>query len=330
MKIFRLLVVLQLIFITSCTKIVVKKEIVYLQTVNDTLLQVNLPKANGDLYRFKILIDDSIFSTQKKYNRKKYSFERFDSIYNIQPTFENKHIEIGEHDEYLQKIELTDIRLTLDATKPKKSYLFKRLTQTYRDFKLTGFIGSKHNLQIFNLDSICLPSYELNFFSDALEIYQNEGYLVTIQFACCTSTSTYNLFDLRGNYILSSNHTIKSIVANGKHYFIGALKDEISDYPVIFIQDDSKNTQQISFSNINASNVDNILGEHFYLKFKNEHRPKIETEPLSLTEHELKNLDDLEIWIPFNEKDTLKIPFKNQKAFGIDYPQLKVSLQNQP
>jgi hypothetical protein len=47
---------------------------------------------------------------------------------------------------------------------------------------------------------------------------------------------------------------------------------------------------------------------------------------IPLANYHLKNLDDLEIWIPFGEVDTLKIPFKNEKAFGIDYPQLKVEL----
>lgn len=329
MKRYKLLVVLVLLCISSCaktaTETVIEKEIVYLQKVNDTLLRVNLPRKNGDLHQFKILKDDSLFSTQKEYNSRKYSFERFDSIYNISATFEDKHIEIGKYDEYIQKTELIDITISPNINNSKKNYLLKKLTQRYQDFKLTGFVGNRHNLQYFDPNARCLPVKEFNFYADALKIYHNEGYLMSIDFGCCTNTPVYHLFDIEGNYILSSNHTIKFLVTDRKKYFIGVLKNEIPDFPIIFIQDTNKNVQFIRLSKVN---IDNILDEHFYLKFKNELKANIENNTFSLKQYNIKTLDELEIWIPFNKTDTLKIPFKNQKAFGIEYPQIKVSLAN--
>ncbi|WP_433991451.1 hypothetical protein U8527_14400 [Kordia algicida OT-1] len=71
----------------------------------------------------------------------------------------------------------------------------------------------------------------------------------------------------------------------------------------------------------------NYVG-NFYLKLKNDNTLQIASFDTSLNQYNLKTLDELEIWIPFNKTDTLKIPFKNEKAFGIDYPQIKVSLSD--
>lgn len=163
--------------------------------------------------------------------------------------------------------------------------------------------------------------HELNFYTDALEVYKDEGYLLAIEYGCCTSTSEFELFDLRGNPIVQSNDFIKSLITENNHYLISALKNEVYDAPILFIQNNKKERQYISFSNI--SHKMHYEG-NFYLKIKNQ--PLIELNNKSLKQHRLKTIDNIEIWLPFNQNDTLKIPFKNQKAFGIDYPQIELQL----
>ncbi|WP_433991450.1 hypothetical protein U8527_14395 [Kordia algicida OT-1] len=133
------------VFIFSCTKTVtetvVEKEIVYLQKVNDTLLKINLPKENGNLYRFKILRHDTIFSYDENFGIRKYAFDRFDSIYNIQATFKDKHVKIGKHGTYTQKTIVKDIT-QVDSVGFKTDYILTRLTQRYQDLKVSGRTGN--------------------------------------------------------------------------------------------------------------------------------------------------------------------------------------------
>lgn len=300
----------------------IEKEIVYLQKVNDTILKVNIPKINGDLHQLKILRHDSIFTYEENFGIRKPSFDWFDSIYNIKATFKEKHINIGTNGEYIQKIEIKDIT-HVNSTGFKSDYLLKKLTQRYQDFKVSGLSGSKHNLQFFHPKSICGPAYELNFYSDDLQIYDHIGYFLTIIYGCCTSTSEYKLLDLKGNYIFHSNDYINSVKTEYNHYLISALKSEVYDAPTIVIQDKHGEKQYVSISNF-PHNMHYV--ENFYLKFKNNNIPQTGSFETSLKQYNLKNLDDLEIWIPFGKIDTLKIPFKNEKAFGVDYPQLKVTL----
>ncbi|WP_298420267.1 hypothetical protein [uncultured Kordia sp.] len=323
---FRFLLCLLSTFLISCTEIVtetvIEKEIVYLQKVNDTLLEVTTPKENNRFHRFKIIRKDSTYSSEERYSQKP-SFDRFDSIYNIQATFEDKHIKVGAHDEYIQETKVINIIHSLDSKKTEKIYTLKKLTQRYYDFKVSGLSGTKHNLQFINPNYTHTPVYELDFYTDALIVYEDEGYLVAIKHGCCTSSSEYELFNLRGYSLLRSNDNIKSIKTENNHYLISALKNEVYDAPTIVIQNKNKDRQYV-----NISNIDHNMRyeENFHLKFKNNKKPETETRSKPFKEYTLKNLDNLEIWIPFGEIDTLKIPFKNQKAFGIDYPQIEIRL----
>lgn len=131
MKTHLLLLVLLSVFINSCTKTVtetvVKKEIVFLQTINDTLLEVTILKENSKFHQFKIIRKDSTYSSEERYSHKS-SFDRFDSIYNIQATFEDKHIKIGTHDEYTQEAKVIDVMHSLESKKTEKIYTLKKLT----------------------------------------------------------------------------------------------------------------------------------------------------------------------------------------------------------
>ncbi|WP_430408962.1 hypothetical protein [Kordia sp.] len=327
MTTYRLLLALIPLFISSCTKTVtetvIEKEIIYLQTVNDTLLRVHTPKANGDQYQFKILQNNNPITFKRVTHLKKSSFEYFDSIYNIKSSFTNKKLELSKYDEYIEKASFINISLPAIDNKTEEKFVIRRLSQTYQDLKLRGIQGSKHNLQIYNPNSLAIPLYTLIFHGDELLAYNGLDYIISIKYGCCMSTNTYELFDFKGNFIVGSNHSIKEINTKDKTYFIGVLKPDIPDFPTIFIQDSNKNTQYVSLSNIN---VDNIAGEEFYLKFKSENKPKIKTNSPLLSKYKLNDLDDLEIWIPFNKKDTLKIPFKNQKAFGVNHSQILISL----
>ncbi|PTX62914.1 hypothetical protein C8N46_102315 [Kordia periserrulae] len=319
------------VLIISCTKTVtetvtntvIKKEIVYLQKRDDTLMRVKLPKKNGDLYQFKILKNDTIFRAEKDSTRYKPSFERFDSIHNVKATFENKHINVERHDEYIQVAETKNI-VSKNTAGLAFKYVLKRLTQRYQDYKVSGLAGTKHNLQFFRPENLKNPAYELNFYTDALRIYEKEGYLLTTIFGCCTSLPIYQIFDFKGKFIFNSNNLIKRINTEYGHYLISVLKNEVYDHITVVIQDKHQSKQYITLSD-EIHNYE--FGANYQLKIND--RKKIEKVDYDkpLETYNLKSLDDLEIWIPFGKADTLKIPFKNEKAFGVDYPQVKVTLQ---
>ena len=328
MKKSTLLVFLLLIFSISCTKTIIKtvveKDIVYLQTINDTLLKVNYQNENGDIHKFKILKNDTVFRSHRDYADGKLTFDWFDSIYDISASFKNKHIKVGEHKnfDYIQKTAILNVSQK-DSDGNKTNYILKRLTQTYQDLKVAGITTSKDNLRFFLSNHTDFMEYEINFYSDSLKIYPEEEYIQTVIYGCCTMTSEYKLFDLEGNYIIHSNDKIAHITTDENHYLISALKTEVFDAPTIVIQDKNKRRQYVSVSNI-TYNTDYV--DHFFLKFKHKSQPETDTEFHSFKKYQLKTLDDLEIWIPFNQKDTLKIPFKNEKAFGVNYPKMKVEL----
>ncbi|WP_420573945.1 hypothetical protein [Kordia sp.] len=324
MKIQKLLLVLLPFFISSCTKTIVEKEIVYLQKINDTILKFNSAQKDGELYKFNILRYDTILTHNKNFGVRKSSFDRFDSIYNIQATFEEKHIKIDRYDEYIQKTVVKDVTQT-DSVGLTTNYIVTGLTQRYQDLELSGLKGTKHTVQFFHPESICNSAYELNFYSDDLQIYDHAGYFLTTIFGCCTSTCEFKLFDLNGNYIFHSNDFISLVRTEYNYYLISALKTEVYDLPIIVIQDKYKKRQYVNIANI--PNKMNYV-ENFHLKFKNSKTTQIGSFETSLKEYNIKHLDDLEILVPFGKIDTLRIPFKNEKAFGIDYPHIEISLEN--
>ena len=320
------------IFVISCTKTVtetitktvVEKEIVYLQKVNDTLLKVNLPKDNvSDFYQFKILKHDTIFYDGKDTLSRKHHFDKFDSIYKIKATFKNKHIQVGSHDEYIENTEIKNVTYTNPLGR-KSGYILKSLSQRYKN-NVGGITGNKHNLQFFRPQNTHNPAYELNYYTDALQIYEQESYFLTTIFGCCTSLPEYELYDLKGNFIFHSNNLIKLVKTEYNHYLIGALKNEVFDSIILVILDKNNSKQYVSLSDeIHNYNC----GQNFQLKIKKKKQIEKGDYDKPLETYNLKSLDDLEIWIPFGIADTLKIPFKNEKVFGIDYPQLKVTLQD--
>lgn len=330
MKIYQLSFVFLVLLTASCTKTVtetvtktvVEKEIVYLQKKNDTLLKVNLPTNDRDFYQFRILKNDTIFYAGKDTISRKPSFDKLDSIYNIKATFENIKVSIGGYYEYIQKAAIHNVTKTNDAGL-KFDYIVKKLTQVYRDSVASGIARTKHHLQFFRPTNTSKPAYELNFYTDALQVYEDESLLLTTIFGCCTSLPEYELFDLRGNFIFKSNNLIKRIKTEYGSFLISLLKNEVFDAMTIVIQDKHKEKQYVSLSH----EIHNYyFGQNFQLKIKNNKKTEKGDYDKPLESYHLKSLDDIEIWIPFGNKDTLKIPFKNEKAFGIDYPQIKVML----
>lgn len=325
MKKLILFTFLALITSISCTKtitkIVVEKEIVFLQKKDDTLLRVKLPKKNGNLHQFKIFKHDTIFYVEKDTINRKPAFDEIDSIYDVKTTFENKHIKVGKYYEYIQKVETAEVVYKNDKGL-EFDYSLKRLTQRYQDYKVSGLARTKHNLQFFRSHDQKNPAYELNFYKDALDIYEKENYLLTTMFGCCTSLPEYQIFDLKGNFIFFSNNLIKRINTKYSHYLISVLKNEVFDPITVIIQNRNKIKQYVTLS-MKIHNYQ--FGENYFVKIKNKKNYEQENKKL-LKAYTLNSLDDLEIWIPFGKADTLKIPFLNEKAFGVDYPQIKVEL----
>jgi len=244
------------------------------------------------------------------------------SIYDLKATFENKHIKVGKNYEYIQKIGINKVTHK-DSTGLKTDYTLKKLTRRYQDYKVSGLARTKHNLRFFHLKNTKNPAYELNFYTDNINVYKEESYLLTTIFGCCTSLPEYEVFDLKGKFIFHSNNLIKLVKTEYNHYLISVLKNEVYDPITVIIQDKYKNKQYITLS----QEIHNYqFGENFYLKINKKKKPEKGNYEKSLETYNLESINDLEIWIPFGKADTLKIPFKNEKAFGIDYPQLKVSL----
>ena len=169
------------------------------------------------------------------------------------------------------------------------------------------------------------PKYEVVAYGNSLKLYEEEGYFLAREYGCCTTTPTFHLLNLKGNSVLKSNDIIKSIITEDNHYLISSLKGEVYDAPTIVIQDKNKGKQYVSFSNLGH---EMNYAENYLIRLKDQNKPKTGFYDIPLAEYNLKSLDDLEIWIPFGEKDTLKIPFKNKKAFGVDFPQIKVTLED--
>ncbi|MBC8756815.1 hypothetical protein H2O64_19230 [Kordia sp. YSTF-M3] len=329
MKIRFLLCVLVL-SLASCTKTitetVIEKEIIYLQTIDDNLTEVTIPELNIEKHQFKIEKVDSLITYQRPKNYNKAIYNTFQKKYKFDDTFEGKFVLLDSGATLTKSATMTHRRFSFFDKYSRDTYIVKKFTKTYKNLNFEGYSGIKHIFQVFNKPNYKKsnkPLYKVKAYGSHLQLYDREGYFVCSQYGCCMSSNTYELFDLQGNYILSSNDNIKSVKTEKNYYYIGILKNEIPDIPVLFIKEASGSTKYISFLNIN---FDNIFEEHFYLKFKNQKSPFIPVESQTLSEFEIENLDDLELWFPFNKKDTLKIPFKNEKAFGVDYPQIKISL----
>lgn len=305
----------------------IQEGIVYLQTINDSLQEVPISKVKSEKYQFKIKKVDSLLAYHRPKNYHKRRYQNLLKKYQPNSIFESKLIYLDSSEVFIQSAIIQHKRFSFPKHGNFNGYITKELIQNYRNLYAEGGGSLKRYIQIFPVNEKgkidFKPLYSFNAFADKIEVYDREGYFVSVQFGCCMSTDIYEVFDLKGKYILSSNHSIKVIQTTNKIYFIGVLKDEIPDMPVIFIQDFKGNTQYLSFSNIN---LDNIVEDHFYLKFKHENKIAIRDLYSFLDKYELDNLNNLELWLPFNQKDTLKIPFENEKAFGIDYPQIELQL----
>jgi hypothetical protein len=327
----RFLLCLLSISIFSCSETVTnrpkKGDLLYFETDSIEKEKIDSTEEKVIDYEIKIEKVDSLITYKRPENYHKLRHQTLFKKYKPNNKFQTKLVPLDSGEMFIQSALIEHRRFSFPEHNNYRGYIIKKLTQNYRNVYTEGGGDIKTAIQIFPVDQngkiSKKPLYKFQAFGDAVEIYDREGYFLSTQFGCCMNTSTYELFDLKGNYKSSSNHSIKGISVNDKSFFIGILKNEIPDYPVIFIQDSDKNIQYISFSKVP---LDNILGEHFYLKFKNEKSPRIKKYAESFTQHELNNLDDLEIWLPFNKKDTLKIPFKNNKAFGMKDAQLKISL----
>ena len=327
----RFLLCLLALSIISCTKtkknIPIEKDSFYLESDKNNQTKADSVTKESIDYEIKIQKVDSLITYVRLENYHKLRYQTLLKKYKPNNKFESKLVPLDSGEIFIQSALIEHRRFSFPEHKNYKGYIVKKLTQNYRNVYAEGNGDIKTSIRIFPIDQKGKipknPLYKFEGYGNAVEIYDREGYFLSAQYGCCMNTNIYELFDLEGNYLVSSNHSIKLILVNDEPFFIGILKNEIPNYPVIFIQDSGKNIQYISFNNIN---LDNVLGEEFYLKFKNENQPRIDTNTLTLENFQLNNLDDLELWLPFNQKDTLKIPFKNEKAFGVDYPQLKISL----
>jgi len=331
MKIRFLLCVLVL-SLASCTKTVtetvVEKQIIYLQTINDSLLKIDSSKIdfNTNQYQFKISKNDSIVKYQRPKSHNEAIYNTFQKKYRFDDTFEGKYASLDSSATFTKSAITTHGRYSFFDTYSRETFIVKKLSKTYKNLNFESYSGSKHSIQIFtksDYEKSNKPLYKVETYGNNLRLYDREGYFLSTEYGCCLSSHTYELFDLKGNYIVSSNDRIELISTKNEIFYIGIIKNEIPDNPVLFIKNKSGNTQYISFSNMN---FDNIIEGLYYVKDKTEKSIYIPKYFSELSSQRLNSLDDLELWIPFNQKDTLKIPFKNQKAFGVDYPQLKILL----
>ena len=329
---FRFLLCLLSVFMISCTEIVTKtvveKEIVYLQKVDDTLLRVDSSKidSNTNKYRFKISKNDRLIKYQRPKSRNKAIYNTFQKKYKFDDTFEGVYVSLDSSATFTKSAITTHGRYSFFNTYSRETYIVKKFSKRYQNLNFESYSGSKHTIQIFSksdYEKSNKPLYKVETYGNNLQLYEREGYFLSTAYGCCLSSNTYELFDLKGNYIVSSNDRIELISTKDKIFYIGIIKNEIPDNPVLFIKNELRNTQYISFSNIN---FDNVIEALYYVKDKTEKSLYIPRYFSELSSQTLNSMDDLELWIPFNKKDTLKIPFKNQKAFGVDYPQIKISL----
>jgi hypothetical protein len=278
-------------------------------------------------YKVNVIKVDSLIEYVQPENLHELRYQTLYEKYIPDNQFETKLVPLDSGEMFIQSASIEHKRFRFPEENNYRGYIVKKLTQNYRNVYIEGYGSIKNSIAIIPVNQNGKiekkPLYKIKAYGDFVDIYFNEGYFLATQYGCCLSTNTHELFNLQGEYIISSNDNIKSVKTKNKQYFIGILKNEIPDTPVLFIKEVSGETQYINFAPIS---FDNIHGQQFYLKFKDQKTPYIPERSEILSEHIIESLNNLEIWLPFNKKDTLKIPFKNQKAFGIDYPQLKVEL----
>jgi hypothetical protein len=311
---------------TSCTinkgdsKKIQQPELVEIKTTD------SLAKNSKD-YKVNIIKIDSLHTYTRPTNYQELRFKEYSKKYKPRNKFESKIVYLDTSTIFLQSAVLKRRQFSFPEIGFDK-YVTKQLIQNFNDIHVEGGSNIKQSIQIFPINPQgkidAKPLYSFQTYADNLKVYDYEGYFVSIQGGCCSNTNRYEVFDLNGKYILNSNHSIKVIKTDNENYFISALKQEEYDLPVIFIKNSKGETQYISFSPIQIDNI--IVEDNFYLKFAKDKEIRTSRRYYLLDEYTTKSLSDLEIWIPFNKKDTLKIPFKNQKAFGVDYPQLKVKV----
>jgi hypothetical protein len=282
---------------------------------------------NATNYKVNVIKIDSLHTYARPVNYQELRYKEYLKRYKPNTKFESKIVYLDSSNVFLQSAILKRRQFSFPEIGFDK-YITKQLIQNFNDINVEGGSNSKQSIQIFPINPQgkidAKPLYSFQTYADNLRVYDYEGYFVSIQGGCCSSTNRYEVFDLNGNYILTSNHSVKVIKTDNENYFISALKREVYDLPVIFIKNSKGETQYISFSPIEIDDI--IVEDNFYLKFAEDKEIRTSNRYYSLDEYTTKSLNNLEIWIPFNKKDTLKIPFKNQKAFGIDYPQLKVEV----
>lgn len=310
---------ISLSFLTySCSEKSVKKEI-------------SLSKENTQAVQIKYSVEkvDSLITYLPPDNGHKPRFKKMQKTYNLDDTFEGKYLELDGGYTYTKSATVNHRRMEFGNKYDMHGHVIKKLVQEYVNIQHQDDRSKKHTIQIFSKDidkEMKTPTYKVVAYGNSLELHEEDGYFLATEYGCCTSTSTFHLLDLQGNSVIKTNDIIKSISTENNHYFISVLKLEVYDAPTIVIQNKNKERQYVSLSNF-----DNTMNytENFLLKFKDENSPRTGFYNIHLANYHRKSLDDLEIWIPFGNADTLKIPFKNEKAFGVDYPQIKVTLQDQ-
>jgi len=322
LKANQILFIVLTLCISSCNQNNVKPTPVREIKVTDTFTKTS------PSYKVNVTKVDSLVEYLTPENYHKLRYQRLYEKYTPNDHFETKLVPLGSGEMFIQSASVEHKRFRFPEKNNYQGYIVKKLTQNYRDVYAQGNGHIKTSIQIFPVSQegkIEKKSlHQVKAYGNVVDIFFNEGYFLGTQYSCCLSTNTYELFDLNGKLLVSANDYIKSIKTKKTHYFIGVLKDEITDIPVLFIKEVDGNTQYINFSPIN---FDNIHGEHFYIKFKDQKSPYIAKSASTFSEYEVEHLNDVEIWLPFNKKDTLKIPFKNEKVFGVDYPQIKVTFQ---
>ncbi|QHI34743.1 hypothetical protein IMCC3317_00870 [Kordia antarctica] len=330
---FRFLLCLISFSIFSCSETVKntskEKDYSYLKSENNKIATQEILAKKAIEYELKIEKVDSLITYKRLENYHKLRYETLFKKYKPTNIFESKLVPLGSGEMFIQSASIKHERFSFPEKNNYQGYIVKKLTQNYRNVYAEGNGDIKISIQIFPVNQegkvSDMPLYKIQAYGNEIERHINEGYFLSSQYGCCTSTNTYELFDLQGNYILSSNNSIKSIVTNNKTYYIGMIQSEYTVSPVLFIKDIAGNTQYVQFSGTAFDAKDHF---EYYIKYKDQQSPYISKYTVKFSQYEVNKLDDLELWLPINEKDTLKIPFKNEKAFGIDYPQLKVTLQN--
>lgn len=218
---------------------------------------------------------------------------------------------------------------------PSNGYILKKQIISKQHMYAEGNGKTKNILNIFKIDNntrkiLNEPLYSFTGYCNEVEVLGEEGYFLTSSYGCCSNPNYFELYDLFGQKIISSNNAIYEIITNNEasKYYIGVLfEDEFNSeslhrliikYPdnniqTLIIEGNTLDTfNDYRFNIYDSTKPNNSFSGNFYSGF--------------YSQVTIDSLDNAQIILPLINKDTLRIPFKNGKPFGRSDKQLLITL----